>query len=56
MSNIQIVVDSTAYLSNEYIKENNIEVVHLSVELDGNTDKEGKVGTFDEYYEKLKNK
>ena len=53
MSNIQIVVDSTSYISSDYIKENNIEVVHLSVELDGQTDKEGIPGTFNEYFNKL---
>ncbi|AFS78205.1 putative DegV domain-containing protein [Gottschalkia acidurici 9a] len=53
MSNIQIVVDSTSYISSDYIKENNIEVVHLSVELDGKTDKEGLPGTFNEYFNRL---
>ena len=41
MNNIQIVVDSTAYLTREYINENNIEVAELSMELDGLREKEG---------------
>lgn len=55
MSKVQIVIDSTAYFSEEYIKENNIEMVSLSVELDGHTDKEGLPETFNNFYENLIN-
>lgn len=50
MGNIQIVVDSTAYLTKEYINENNIEVAHLSVELDEVREKEGFPGSFKEFF------
>lgn len=50
MSNIQVVVDSTAYLTKEYINENNIEVAHLSVELDEEREKEGFPGSYSEFF------
>ena len=52
---IQIVIDSTAYLSNEYIKEHNIEVAHLSVELDEHREREGFMGSFKDFFERFEN-
>lgn len=53
MSNIQIIVDSTAYLAKEYIIQNNIEVVHLSVELDEVRTREGLPGEFEVFFNRL---
>lgn len=53
MSNIQIIVDSTAYLTREYIIENNIEVAHLSVELDDIRTREGLPGEFKDFFDRF---
>jgi len=53
MKPIQIVTDSTAYISKDYIEKNNIEIVPLSVEFCGETQKEGFPGEFDEYFDTL---
>lgn len=53
MNNIQIVVDSTAYLTREYINENNIEVAELSVELDDVREKEGLPGGFSDFFDRF---
>lgn len=53
MNKIQIVVDSTAYLTEEYIRENNIEVGYLSVELDDIRTKEGKPGEFTDFFNRF---
>ena len=53
MNNIQIVVDSTAYLTREYINENNIEVAELSMELDGLREKEGLPGSFSSFFNRF---
>lgn len=54
MSNIRIVTDSTAYITKEYADINNIDIVPLLVDFEGNTDYEGYPGEFEEFYEKLK--
>lgn len=53
MKSVQIITDSTAYISKEYAKENNIEIVPLSVELCGEVQKEGYPGEYVEYFKKL---
>lgn len=53
MNNIQIVVDSTAYLTREYINEHNIEVAELSVELDDVREKEGLPGGFSNFFDRF---
>lgn len=53
MSNIQIVVDSTAYLTEEYIRDNDIEVGHLSVELDEKRTEEGLPGGFSDFFNRF---
>ncbi len=53
MSRVQIVVDSTAYLTNEYIEKNNIEVAHLSVELDEVRHQEGLPGNFSDFFSRF---
>ncbi len=53
MNNIQIVVDSTAYLTQEYINEHNIEVAELSVELDNIRQKEGLPGNFGDFFNRF---
>ena len=50
---MRIVTDSTAYLSVEYIEENDIHVVPLAVSLDGTTEEEGAPGTFDSFFARL---
>lgn len=50
---IQIVIDSTAYLDREYLDKNNIEVAHLSVELDGVREREGFSGSFRDFFTKF---
>lgn len=53
MRDIQIVVDSTAYLTKEYIDKNNIEVANLSVELDELREKEGVPGGFSNFFDRF---
>lgn len=55
MPNIKIVTDSTAYLSKEYVENNNISVVPLIVNFENKVEKEGFPGEFDEFFERLKN-
>lgn len=50
---IQIVIDSTAYLDKEYIDKHNIEVAHLSVELDGFREQEGFIGGFKDFFDRF---
>jgi len=54
MSNIQVITDSTAYITKEYSKKNHIEVVPLSVEFEGVVKSEGYPGEFEDFYNKLK--
>lgn len=54
MANIQIVTDSTAYLTKDEIKNYNIKVVPLLVHFQGKDDDEGKPGEFDEFFDQLK--
>jgi DegV family protein with EDD domain len=54
MSLIKIVTDSTAYMSKEYAIENDIDIVHLSVNFCGETFKEGFPGEFEKFFNKLK--
>jgi len=53
MGKVQIVTDSTAYFTKEYIEQNDIKVVPLSVTFSGETREEGFPGEFDEFYHKL---
>lgn len=54
MPKIKFVTDSTAYLSKEYIKNNDIKVVPLIVNFENKTEKEGYPGEFDEFFKRLK--
>lgn len=53
MSKIAIVTDSTAYLSDEYIKEHDIKVIPLSVNFGGETKREGVDIGLREFYSML---
>lgn len=53
MSQIQIVIDSTAYFTKEDIEQYNLVVVPLSVTFSGETKEEGFPGEFDEFYKRL---
>ncbi|MGF7059121.1 DegV family protein [Brassicibacter mesophilus] len=53
MKPVQIITDSTAYISKEYAQYNNIEIVPLSVELCGEVRKEGYPGDFEDFFNKL---
>ncbi|KAB3537705.1 DegV family protein [Alkaliphilus pronyensis] len=53
MGKIQIVTDSTAYLSKEFAKKNDIKVVPLSVNFEGTVSNEGFPGEFDDFFERL---
>lgn len=55
MNDIQIVVDSTSYLTKEYIDKHNIEVAYLSVELDEKIEREGIVGGFTDFFYRFEN-
>lgn len=54
MKNIQIITDSTAYLTKDEIKEHNIKVVPLQVLFQGENKTEGFPGEFDEFFSQLK--
>lgn len=54
MNKIQIVTDSTAYLTRELSIEKNIKVVPLSVNFEGKVKDEGYPGDFEEFFERLK--
>lgn len=53
MSKIAFVTDSTAYLSEETIREHNISVVPLSVVFEGNVYREGVDLSAEEFYRRL---
>jgi DegV family protein with EDD domain len=54
MPGIQIVTDSTAYITRECANKKNIDIVPLTVEFDGDVSTEGFPGEFDEFFNKLK--
>jgi len=54
MNRVRIVTDSTAYIAKDYLKDNGIHSVPLSVIFQGNASNEGFPGEFDSFYEKLK--
>lgn len=54
MTNIQIVTDSTAYLTKDEINKYNIKVVPLLVHFQGQDDYEGLPGEFEEFFDRLK--
>lgn len=54
MSRVKIVTDSTSYIEKEYITQNDIASVPLSVIFQGTVSNEGFPGEFDSFYEKLK--
>lgn len=51
---IAVVTDSTAYLSAEQVKENNIHVVPIPFTVDGQTYREGVDITTTDFYAKLR--
>ncbi|EOD01394.1 DegV family protein [Caldisalinibacter kiritimatiensis] len=53
MANIKIITDSTAYIEKEYAENNGIGIVPLSINFEGNTNKEGFPGEFKDFYNKL---
>ena len=53
MSKIKIVTDSTAYIEKEFAELNNITIVPLSVNFEGDVSNEGYPGEFDEFFERL---
>lgn len=55
MEKIAIIMDSTAYLSDELKKELNIRTVYLNIVIDNNSYKEVVDMPLDKYYEYLKN-
>jgi DegV family protein with EDD domain len=54
MSRVKIVTDSTSYIEKEYVTQNDIASVPLSVIFQGTVSNEGFPGEFDSFYEKLK--
>lgn len=54
MKDIQIITDSTAYLTKDEIKEHNIKVVPLQVLFQGENKTEGFPGEFEEFFSQLK--
>lgn len=54
MSNIRIVTDSTAYIQKEYARINDIDIVPLMADFEGDTNDEGFPGEFEEFFNKLK--
>lgn len=55
MKKIKIITDSTAYLSKEYAKEENISIVPLNYVFGEENGKEPFPGEFDDFYDKLEN-
>ncbi|SCY66583.1 DegV family protein [Alkaliphilus peptidifermentans] len=55
MSKIQLVIDSTAYISKDFAKKHDIKMVPLSVNFEGTLSEEGFPGEFDEFFERLAN-
>lgn len=54
MAKIQIVTDSTAYITKDYAELHGIKIAPLSVTFSGVTEDEGSPGEFAAYFEKLK--
>lgn len=54
MSKIQIVTDSTAYITEEYAKNNNIKIVPLIVNFNEKVTEEGYPGQFETFFNELK--
>jgi DegV family protein with EDD domain len=54
MSKIKIVTDSTAYIKKEYADLNGIEIVPLTIHFEGEAEKEGYPGEFEEFFKRLK--
>lgn len=52
---VKLIIDSPACASAEYVKENNIKVVNLTVSLNGKTREEGFEETWNEFFTDLKN-
>lgn len=53
MNKINIVTDSTSYISKDFVEKNDIKVVPLSYVFDGETSTEGFKGEFEEFFNKL---
>lgn len=53
MAKVKIIADSTAYLTREYIKQENISVVPLNYVFGGESGKEPFPGEFEDFYNKL---
>lgn len=54
MSKIQIVTDSTAYITEQYAKNNNIKIVPLIVNFNEKVTEEGYPGQFETFFNELK--
>jgi len=54
MAGIQIITDSTAYITKEFADKNNVKIVPLSVNFEGQIRDEGFPGEFEEFFDKLK--
>lgn len=52
---VQVVVDTTSYLTREYAEEHNVNVVPLSYQFEGSLHQEGAPGSFDGFFTRLKN-
>ncbi len=55
MKKIKIITDSTAYLTREYIRKENISIVPLNYVFGEENGKEAFPGEFDDFYDKLEN-
>jgi DegV family protein with EDD domain len=53
MTKIAILTDSTAYLENDYVENNPVKVIPLSVHFQGMVQKEGPPGTYDLFFKML---
>ncbi len=51
---IKLIIDSAAAASKQFVKDNDIQVVHLTTNLEGITKKEGYEDEWGEFFEKLK--
>ena len=54
MNKIKIVTDSTAYIKKEYAEQKGIEIVPLTIHFEGEAEREGYPGEFEEFFERLK--
>lgn len=54
MAHIKIVTDSTAYITKDYAKSNEIDIVPLTVDFEGQTGIEGFPGEFESFFNRLK--